>query len=150
MRGKTPMLYRLWGKQRRRIIKQWEKDNIAKWDTSRPGLSALDAAYRRNLEVEIAIECGLEVGVILWDFTKFFDMIRLKLLAEAAVRLGFPIIDLVLGLQLHMATRWLGLLGMVGQKMAILRSILPGCILSIPFTRGHGCGAPFSTILTVR
>ena len=61
----------------RRRLRQWEKDNIAKWDTPRPGLSALDAASRRNLEVEIALECGLEVGVILWDFTKFFDMIRL-------------------------------------------------------------------------
>ena len=33
-----------------------------------------------------------------------------------------------------MATRWLGLLGMVG-KDGDYRSILSGCILSIPFTR---------------
>ena len=40
-----------------------------------------------------------------------------------------------MGLQMHAAPRWLGMMGCVGGLIQPLRSVLPGCILSIPLTR---------------
>ena len=98
--------------------------------------------------MEVVIANKWAVGAILWDFSKFFDMMLIHLLVAAALRLNFPVVDLILGLEMHSAPRWLGMMGCVGGLIQPLRSVLPGCIMSIHFTRVylmeklHGAGGP--------
>ena len=69
--AKTPQLYRIWGAQRRGIVKDWEVKVAARWDVARPGSSSLDAAFTRSVKAETALLCGKHVGCVLWDFTHF-------------------------------------------------------------------------------
>ena len=64
--------------------------------------------------MEVAMANNQQVGAILWDFTKLLDMMLLPLLVAAAIRLHFPVADLILGLEMHSAPRWLGMMGCVG------------------------------------
>ena len=105
------------------------------WDRARPGSSALDSAFERHLTAEIAIATGEKASAALWDFEKFFDTICVTLLIQHALDLCFPLIDLVLGLQMHLAPRYVQLLGSLSDPVRCTRSILPGCSLSTPFTR---------------
>ena len=135
--AKTPTLYRLWGIVRRSGVKAWELASAPSWDKARPGRSALEAGYERATWVEVARACGRHVGSLLWDFTKFFDTIVVPLLLEFGLDLEFPWVDLVLGLHMHSAPRRLQIIECVGFAILPLRSILPGCTLSIPFTRAY-------------
>ena len=134
--AKTVIPYRIWCAARRRaVVKPWEARIVQAWDTSRPGVSGLDAALTRALRTETAIQCRQHVCALLWDFKKFFDSIDPRLLIDKALRLGFPIVDLVLGLRMHAAPRRFQILGCVSRVVLVGRSILVGCALSIPFTR---------------
>ena len=78
---------------------------------------------------------GLTYGAILWDFIKFFDTLDPAHLVQEAVALGFPVADLCLGLRMHLAPRRLMILGVVSSEILPLRSVLPGCIYAIAFTK---------------
>ena len=70
------MLYRIWGACRRPLaVLPWEQENIADWDKARPGSGALYVAYHRAFEAEVDCYNGHSYGVVLWDFTKFFDTV---------------------------------------------------------------------------
>ena len=141
---KTSMLYRMWGIVRRPIVKTWSKRITLPWDMARPGSSALDAAYTRSLAAETAVRNGEQVGCILWDFTTFFDQLRIEVLVDNASELGFPMIDLILGMQMHTAPRTLMILGAVSSVIVPWKSILPGCGLAIDFARAYvKPGSPF-------
>ena len=101
--GKTSMIYRIWGIMRRPGVKAWELLNVASWDACRPGSSALDAAYQRSLRVEIASRTGKHAAAMLWDFETFSTMSYCLLSFPAHLPLISPLIDLVLGLQMHQA-----------------------------------------------
>ena len=51
------------------------------------------------------------------------------------MNLGFPLHILVMGVQMHVAPRVLQLLGACSDLIDVGRSVLPGCMLAIPFTR---------------
>ena len=133
--AKTPMVYIMLAIMRRPGVQAWEAQVVQDWDACRPGSSALDAAYLRGLQVEIATRNGEHSGVILWDFRKFFDNVRLQLVYDSARALGFPLIDLVLGLQMHLAPRRLNYNGAVSAQIVTYQSIIAGCALAISFTK---------------
>ena len=58
-------------------------------------------------------------------------------MVDKAVELEFPLADLVMGLQMHSAPRFLQLKGACSLPMAVNMSVLPGCALAIPFTRAY-------------
>ena len=98
-------------------------------------MSALAAAYDRGFEAEFALNNGEHVGDVLLGFAKFFDHIDGNIIYQAGVALGFPRIDLHLGLSMRYAARWLVALCCFSDMLTIMRSILPGFTLAIPFTR---------------
>ena len=61
----TPMLYRMWGIVRRPIVFECEDSIVLPFDMARPGCSALDAAYMRSFEAEVALRNGKHVGCAL-------------------------------------------------------------------------------------
>ena len=70
-------------------------------------------------------------------FIGFFDLVSTTILVDKAVGLEFPLADLVMGLQMHSAPRFLQLKGACSLPMAVNMSVLPGCALAIPFTRAY-------------
>ena len=74
-------------------------------------------------------------AAMLWDFEKFFDNMGTERVLSEGLRLGFPVVDLLLGQNIHLASRRLQLSGYVSQPICVYGSILPGCALAIPFTR---------------
>ena len=108
---------------------------MAPWDKSRPGASALSAAYERAVDMERGILMKQAVGAMLWDFEKFFDTIGVDTVLAEGLALKFPLTDLVLGLDMHVVPRRLQVHGVVSSPIHVYGSILPGCALAIPFTR---------------
>ena len=133
--AKTAMVYRLWCGARRDAVRRYEVEHMAEWDKSRPGASALTAAYERSIDMERGVLSKQAVGAMLWDFEKFFDTINVATVLAEGELLTFPLTDLVLGLDMHLAPRRLQVHGVVSQPITVLGSILPGCALAIPFTR---------------
>ena len=101
----------------------------------KPGSSALSGALDRSYRAEVGLLTGQTVACLLWDFSKCFDRLLPTLLIACALRLGFPLVDLKLGLQMHFGARRLLIIGCVGPCMFPLAGVLPGCGLAIPFTR---------------
>ena len=133
--AKTPVLYRLWCRCTRGLVKSWERQHTASWDTAKEGMSALWPALVRGLRAEVASGTGEAFGASLWDLHKFFDLVDPVTLVKKATALGFPLRILVMGVQMHVAPRALQLLGACSDFISVSRSGLPGCMLAIPFTR---------------
>ena len=66
---------------------------------------------------------------------KIFDRIDPQLLIERAIKLKFPLRDLLMALRMHLAPRCLQMCGMLAEAIYPTTSILAGCGFSIPFTR---------------
>ena len=122
--AKTLMVCRFWAIIRRPGVQAWEALVVQDWDACRPGSSALGAAYLRGLQIEVASRNGEHSGVILWDVRKFLDNVRLHVVYEGVRALGFPLIDLILGLQMHLAPRRLNYNGAVSAQIYIPRALL--------------------------
>lgn len=108
---------------------------MAGWDASAPGKSAINTALSRAVDIEVSRAEGHEVGVIIWDFEKFFDTVDPQLLIQRAVELKFPLRDLGMALRMHLAPRALQDCGRLSDLIYPTTSILPVCGYSIPFTR---------------
>ena len=107
----------------------------APWDCSVAGVDAMWPALVRA--AELAVAAGETVAAALWDLHKFFDFVSANILVGKAVELEFPLADLVMGLQMHSAPRFLQLKGACSLPMAVHMSVFPGCALAIPFTRAY-------------
>ena len=129
------LLYRFWCLARRPIIKTWEKSVALSCDYAKSGSSALLAGTTRALSAELAHAFGEHSCAVLWDFEKFFDSISPVLLIQRACSLGYPMLDLLLGLHIHLSPRILQSSGVCASPLLIKSSILQGCAQSVPFAR---------------
>ena len=102
------MLYRIWTKIRKGQIQTWDKGWVAHWDAAVAGSSALRAAVLTAFNDELAKYTAQEIGRMLWDMDKFYDTIDMLKLMERAMEMGYPILILALGLQMHFAPRFRG------------------------------------------
>ena len=105
--GLISMVYALWVKARRGYIRQFDADKAGFWDTAIAGSSALQAALRRKLSDEVAIELERPTATLLWDLEKFYDSVVLHRVITAAADLDYPLVHLALGMQVHMAPRFI-------------------------------------------
>ena len=55
----SSLTYRIWGRVRRAISLQWEQNKAGFWDTAVRGSSALQAALKRHMKDEIAVELNI-------------------------------------------------------------------------------------------
>lgn len=95
------------------------------------------AASIRNFASEIHNYVGHAVVAVLYDFEKFFDSIRIDVLAAALKEMEFPMVDAVMALQQHLAPRIVQLQGLNSSSIVVDKSILAGCGLSIPFVYAY-------------
>ena len=66
---------------------------------------------------------------------KFFEHFELEFVMQGARALHFPMVDLVLGLHMHLADRFLQNYGCASKIVTPFRSILAGCALATSFTK---------------
>ena len=109
--AKAPVLYRLWCRCTRGLVKGWEQQHTASWDTAKEGMSALWPALVRGLRAEVASGTGEAFGASLWDLHKFFDLVDPVTLVKKAMALGFPLHILVMGVQMQVAPQSLAACG---------------------------------------
>ena len=133
--SKTPMLYRLWSVTRAEGVKSWAAANVGEYDFAAAGRSALYSSSARCLTNEIAVLSGQHTASLLWDMEKFFDSIPPQLVVEQGLRLGYPVVDLVLAVAMHIAPRIMVLSRTASPLIFPLLSILAGCMHSINFAR---------------
>jgi hypothetical protein len=133
--AKTPKLYRLWCRIRKKVINTWEKQLHKPYDTCCKGGSALEAAANRSLHAEIAHRNGMKVVATLFDLAKFFDTVEPQPLAESIEQTSFPPIDAVLAYQIHLAPRVLQVSTVASQMIRVDLTILPGCFYAVPFVK---------------
>ena len=88
-------------------VRGWDADVGMEGDSALPGSSPHDAAARRRLLVEAHALVGDAVALVLWDIRKFFDSLDVEVLICRAEAAGFPLDQLVLGLQVHRAPSYL-------------------------------------------
>ena len=87
------------------------------------------------MHIEVATRTGKHSAAILWTFQKLFDNVRVNCVIGGALALGFPLVDLVLGLHMHLASRRLRHFGCVYFDDVLFHSIIVGCALAIYFTK---------------
>jgi len=131
---KTPMIYRITLRSRNTVA-EWEDLMTGDFDTSGKGKSALIAAAYRGLQAEIYKYTEEQVIGVFHDFEKFFDTIDLEILMQKALEHNFPIIDLALTMQQHMAPRIIQCDGFCSRTIITNTSILAGCKHSVALTR---------------
>jgi len=133
---KTPMLYRMVCRSDDKV-KKWEVQNTQTYDAATPGSSALTAALLRNLRAEVAGWLGKFSGTILNDYQKFFDTLDIVELVKEAYANDFPLDQLTLALQQHLAPRVIQVNGFSSELIQVFRSILAGCKHSVALTRAY-------------
>ena len=133
--GKTPMIYRAWSRARRPEILQWSSEHTSELDKAVAGCSAFKAAAARAYSMEVAVATGKEAAAVLWDVWKFFDTVPLDGLLEGADEAKYPVTELALGVQMHLAPRALQIAGACSTAVAVSRSLLPGCLQAMPFAK---------------
>jgi hypothetical protein len=133
--AKTPKLYRLWARTRRLPVATWEAKLVKPYDTAGKGSSALLAAADRSMFAEIAVRNKKKVCGSFFDLRKFFDTIQPVPLFEAFVDTSFPLIDALMGFQMHMAPRVILVNTIPSIPIRIDASILAGCIYSVPWVK---------------
>ena len=87
--AKTPLVYRMWARSRRKPIAKWEATLVKPYDTASKNSSALVAAANRSLFAEICVRNNLKVCATLYDLHKFFDTIDPIALVDASTKTFF-------------------------------------------------------------
>ena len=132
--SKTPMLYRIACRSDFSIT-HWESDNIQSYDSACKGSSSLQSAIARNFQAELAHWLGKHSAAVFNDMHKFFDSIDIGVLLQEANATDFPVAELCLALQQHLAPRVIQASGYCSDPSQVYRSILAGCKHSIAITR---------------
>ena len=134
--GLTSPLYRVWSAMRKCMTSAWEIAHQGFWDTAIKGSSPLRAAILRELQAELCNWHGVSHSQVLWDMEKFFDSISQMALVKSALALGYPALNLYMGLMVHRGDRYLTFAGCVSKPIPIKgKSILAGCPQSVAWTR---------------
>ena len=116
-------------------LSEWDSAFTQSFDSATKGGSALIASLRRNLLAEIGHWLQLHVAAVFYDFSKFFDTIKIAELIDRAADTQYPPVDMALALQQHLAPRVIQAEGFSGFHMCIHNSILAGCKQSVSMTR---------------
>ena len=132
--AKLPMILRILRRCSRTRVAAWGSAVAAPWDCS--VADAMWPALVKAATAELAAAAGESVAAALWELHKFFDLVSTTILIDKAVDLEFPLADLVMGLQMYSAPRFLQLKGACSLPMVNM-SVLPGCALAIRFTRAY-------------
>ena len=104
----TSLLYSIWNRSQS-AVRDWEIENMADFDTCKPGSSALYAALGRALQAELATYAKETAGGVFHDWAKFLDSMNISILLTEALETGYPRIHLAYAMQQHLAPRMIKL-----------------------------------------
>ena len=117
-------------------------------DTACKGSSALVVAADRSMCAEIAVRNGKQVCGSFFDLQKFFDSVSPQALYDSICETKSPMINGLMGLQMHMAPRTIVLNTIPSFPFQVHTSILAGCIYSVPMVKAlmHQGSAQISSV----
>jgi len=99
------------------------------------GSSCLLVALARAVLGEASLVLGASQAQILWDITKFYDSIDPGKMAGFAGTVGYPLMQLYLGLLMHQAARFILDNGQASDFLVPGASILAGCTQSTSWAK---------------
>ena len=109
-------------------IRAWDKANGHNDDSAKPGSSAAHAAFSRALHLEMAKRNDSCSATLLWDLTKFFDLVVPSRLAQFGRDHNYPTTALAMALYGGLAPRRIVDRGGVSTIIInISLSFIPGC-----------------------
>ena len=133
--AKTSLWWRIFCRGRSGVVRAWERSVVHDCDKAVKGTSALEVAAERLLKAEVGELTGQHSFSALWDIEKFFDSISMDKLLVACRRLSYPATDLCLAATVHQCPRILQHKHACSRDVHVTRSVLPGCLHAVPFTR---------------
>ena len=117
-------------------IREWDLAKGHFWDSALAGNSSLRAALIRALKVENGVARGAHIGHLLWDQRKFYDSVKLPILAKELSKRDSPRELMVIGYFVHAAPRMLKVGTSYGPMVhSCSNSILAGDQQSVSWTR---------------
>ncbi len=131
----TQGLYRLWSRLRRKDVAAWTRQRAGHWDRAVAGSAPLREALLRQAKLELATVQQFSWVEVLWDLTKFYDFVDLRVVADVGLAQDYPIVCLALGLQMAAAPRRLRADQCVSGCMVPTRSLIAGCGQAVDFSR---------------
>ena len=131
--AKTPKLYRLWVRTKKKQFKSGLLALDKGYDTACKGSSALVAAADRAFFAEIATRNNQKVVGTFFDMAKLFDTVQPSPLFDSFVETMFPMVDALMGFQMHMAPRVIMMNAVPSLPIIVEASILAGCGYSVPW-----------------
>ena len=84
------MLYRLWGKLRGDLLREWEKKQHLDLFAASAGYSTIDVVWKHSVMAQFAVNSGMECVSLLWDLSKCYEHFDHALLKGRAKAMGYP------------------------------------------------------------
>ncbi len=131
----TQGLYRLWTRCRRKDVAAWSAERAGHWDRAVAGSAPLRAALLRQVRLEMATAQGFSWIELLWDLTKFYAFVSLDAVARIGVQQDYPLVCLVLGLQMAAAPRRIRAEQSISDVIFPTRSLAAGCGQAVDYSR---------------
>ena len=100
------------------------------------GSSALRTALWRAMRNEAVTELGLPALQLCWDLEKLYDTLAPTKVVAKNIELGYPALQMLLGMLVHTAGRVLSAEGLLSQAMFAQISIIAGCMQSTSWAKG--------------
>ncbi len=117
---------RWWEKVRKPLVLKWRTTVPRPYNWATKGRSSVGAVWRQSLYDEAAAASGQSSATLLLDLVKAFEMVQLRLVWEAGVRLGFPLVILRLVLESFSLARHLVYAGAFAEAVWTLSAVLAG------------------------
>ncbi len=131
----TQGLYRCWSRPRGGRVATWSAKKAGHWDRAIAGSSALRAALVRQMGLEVATTLKISWIQVLYDIEKFYDHVDWSTVVSPAYATDYPLVELVLGLEVHTAPRGVATDSGLSEKMYPGRSLIAGCAQAIDYSR---------------
>ncbi len=123
-------LYRLWGKMRRPESAGWEEEHHRAWDYAAAGRGAAMGAWDIALEIEASESLGMSMAAFLADMEKFYEYIPHGLVAQKALKLGFPPAVALLAVRQYGSERRIAVNGCLTEGVLTDRGVVAGCSIA--------------------
>ena len=101
------MVYRWMMTQARVWTIPWDEEHSGEWDFATPGKSVIAGIYLEEMETELASAMGQFTCGSLLDMKKFYDNIALGLLLKAGNHLSFPMLAMIMIIEVTLGPRTL-------------------------------------------
>jgi hypothetical protein len=131
-----PSLWRILLAAAAEDFRAWDNATAAGFDTAVSARSTAKHVMRKSMDATVAKAQGKAHGLVLWDIASFYESVKPKVLLEAVIDEGVPLLPATLALWGHASARSLRLQGHYkSQPLVPNISLATGCTSSTTLAR---------------